>query len=217
MRIGVFDSGIGGEAIARDIKLAFPDAKIVTVNDRRNVPYGNRTAEDIIRLTNSALQPLLKGRFDYIVIACNTATATSIDWLRTVYPSQTFIGLEPMIKPASELSMSGKIAVFATPATLASNRFTSLKKEYLVEKTCIEPDCSSWAKMIEDTQVNESQIQQTIELVLSKGVDIIVLACTHYHWIRELIKELVNDRAIVIDPSDAIVNRIKQLTADLPH
>lgn len=213
MRIGVFDSGVGGEAVARDLALAFSDSTIVTVNDRKNVPYGSRPAEEIIRLTDAALQPLLTGQFDYIVIACNTATAVAIEWLRRNYPSQIFIGLEPMVKPAAEQTKTGAIAILATPATLSSDRYKKLKKEYLNGKECIEPDCSAWAAMIEDSDINELHIQQTVESVLSKGADVIVLACTHYHWIRELIENIVDGRAAIIDPSTAIARRIKQLEA----
>lgn len=209
MRIGIFDSGIGGEAIARDIALAFADATIVTVNDKDNVPYGNRPAEEIIRLTHSAVQPLLVGRFDYIVIACNTATAIAIEWLRSTHPSQTFIGLEPMVKPAAAQTKTGTIAVLATSATLSSDRYKNLKKEYLREKECIEPDCSAWATMIEDSDINELHIEQTIESVLGRGADVIVLACTHYHWIRGLIESIVDGRATVIDPSEAIIRQLK--------
>ena len=213
MRIGIFDSGIGGEAIARDLARAFSDSTIMTVNDRKNVPYGSRKAEEIIRLTNTAIQPLLLGNYDYIVIACNTATAVAIEWLRAKYPSQVFIGLEPMVKPAALLTHSKVVAICATPATLASDRYNDLKKEYL-DITCIEPDCASWATMIEDSQVHESYIRQEIESSIAQGADVIVLACTHYHWIRELIETIVRDRAIVIDPSQAIIDRIRLLEVD---
>jgi len=213
MRIGIFDSGIGGEAIARDLARAFSDSTIMTVNDRKNVPYGSRKAEEIIRLTNTAIQPLLLGNYDYIVIACNTATAVAIEWLRAKYPSQVFIGLEPMVKPAALLTHSKVVAICATPATLASDRYNDLKKEY-IDITCIEPDCASWATMIEDSQVHESYIRQEIESSIAQGADVIVLACTHYHWIRELIETIVRDRAIVIDPSQAIIDRIRLLEVD---
>ena len=217
LRIGVFDSGIGGEAVAHTLATAFPIAEITSVNDKRNVPYGDRTPEEIIMLTNKALQPLFEGNFDYVVIACNTATAAAIEWLRSTYPTQVFIGLEPMVKPASELTISNTIAVLATHATLSSERYLNLKKEYLIDKKCIEPDCSSWAKMIEDTDINELNIQQTVDFALSEGADVIVLACTHYHWIRELIENQVNGRAAIIDPSEAIVNRIIELTTGVQH
>ena len=214
MRIGVFDSGVGGEAVAHDLAIAFANADIITVNDRKHVPYGNRPAEEIIKLTDAAIQPLLLGNNDYIVIACNTATAIAIEWLRATYPSQRFIGLEPMIKPATELTKSGIFAIFATPATLASIRYQNLRKNYLYGKICLEPDCSSWASMIENSTIDEAQIQQTVESILADSADVIVLACTHYHWIRELIEQVVDGRAIIIDPSNAIIQRIKQLEAD---
>ena len=217
MRIGVFDSGIGGKAVAHDLAITFANANIVTINDREHVPYGSRSADEIISLTNEAIQPLILGSYDYIVIACNTATAVAIEWLRAAYPSQVFIGLEPMVKPAASLTTTKALAICATPATLASDRYNALKKAYFKEITCIEPDCSSWASMIENSDINESLIAQTIESVLADGADVIVLACTHYHWIRELIERIADGRAAIIDPSEAVAKRIKQLEADSPQ
>ena len=210
MRIGVFDSGIGGEAVAASLAISIPDAVITTVNDKAHVPYGNRDQEDIIKLTNAALQPLL-GKQDVIVIACNSATAAAIEWLRATYPNQLFVGLEPMVKPAAELSRSGIIAVCATPATLSSPRYTALKKKYLGSTICLEPNCRNWASMIETSTVDHSIIELEIKDVIESGADVIVLACTHYHWIRSLIEEIAEERAIVLDPSEAIANRIMSL------
>jgi len=210
MRIGVFDSGIGGEAVAASLALSIPDAIITTVNDKAHVPYGNRDQQDIINLTNLALQPLL-GNQDIIVIACNSATAAAIEWLRATYPDQIFVGLEPMVKPAVEQSRTGIIAVCATPATLASQRYTTLKKKYLDDTICLEPNCRNWASMIESSTIDRSIIEIEIDDVLQSGADVIVLACTHYHWIRSLIEEIVKGRATVLDPSEAIANRIISL------
>src|SRR5688500_4451990 len=121
MKLGIFDSGIGGEAVAASLHAAFPAAEIVTVNDREHLPYGDRTAEDITALTDAAIQPLLAGNCDVIVIACNSATAAAIETLRARYPEQLFVGLEPMIKPAAAMTKTGTIAVCATPATLGSD------------------------------------------------------------------------------------------------
>jgi glutamate racemase len=210
MRIGVFDSGIGGEAVAASLALSLPDAIITTVNDKTHVPYGDRDQKDIIMLTDAALQPLL-GNQDIIVIACNSATAAAIEWLRTTYPNQLFVGLEPMVKPAVEQSRSGIIAVCATPATLASSRYMALKKKYLGNTICLEPNCRNWASMIETSTIDHSIIEIEINDVIQSGADVIVLACTHYHWIRSLIEDVVKDRAIVLDPSQAIAKRIISL------
>ena len=116
MKIGVFDSGIGGEAVAAALRHTFPEAVVTTVNDHNNVPYGSKSPEEIIRLTDTALQPLREDNCDVIVLACNTATAVAIETLRSRYPSQFFIGIEPMVKTAASITKTDEIAVCATPA-----------------------------------------------------------------------------------------------------
>jgi glutamate racemase len=211
MKLGVFDSGIGGEAVARSLQESFPDAEMVLADDRDHLPYGDRTQEDIARLTDAAIQPLLAARCDVIVIACNSATAAAIETLRARYPGQLFIGLEPMLKPAALQTKTGIIAVCATPATLSSDRYLSLKKTYTDQVRVLEPDCSEWARIIEDNDVNEAKIERTIETLCDEGADVIVLACTHYHWISEVIERTARGRAVVLLPSEAIARRVSQL------
>jgi glutamate racemase len=209
MKLGVFDSGIGGEAVAQALQRRFPDATITSVNDKENVPYGDKSHEEIRALTDAAIELLLGN--DVIVIACNSATASAIEWLRERYPTQLFIGLEPMIKPAAVATKSNVIAVCATPATLTSERYRTLKDTYAQDVTVLEPDCSTWAKMIEDNTVNERQIADQITQLIDQKADVIVLGCTHYHWIKDDILKLTQDRAAVIDPSDAIADRVADL------
>lgn len=211
MKLGIFDSGIGGEAVAASLRAAFPNAEIVNVDDREHLPYGDRSPEDITALTDTAIQPLLAGNCDIIVIACNSATAAAIKTLRARYPEQLFIGLEPMLKPAVAMTKTGTIAVCATPATLNSAHYARLRETYESDVTILEPDCSTWARIIEDNEVNENHIEETVEAVCSAGADVIVLACTHYHWIREVIERAAAGRADVIEPSAAIADRVRSL------
>jgi glutamate racemase len=211
MKLGVFDSGIGGRAVAASLQLYFPEAELMIVDDHENVPYGSKTPQQILALTDAAIQPLLAARCDIIILACNSASAAAIEELRRRYPSQSFIGLEPMVKPAAALTKSGTIAVCATPATLASERYHRLVKKYGQDVRILEPDCSQWATMIENNQVNRAQIEQTINGCCEQGADVIVLACTHYHWIKDLIAEVAAGRAAVIEPSEAIGRRVKQI------
>lgn len=211
MKLGIFDSGIGGEVVALSLKCAFPEAEILTVNDREHVPYGSRSANEITHLTDLAIQPLLHASCDIIILACNSATAAAIETLRQRYPSQQFIGLEPMIKTAAAKSKHGIIAMCATPATLASERYRRLVSQHGSNLTVIEPDCSTWAAMIEANQLNTAHIQQTIAAVCEQGADVIVLGCTHYHWIKDRIEKHAAGRAIVIEPSDAIARRVRAL------
>lgn len=211
MKLGIFDSGIGGEAVAASLRLAFPQATILTVNDKVHVPYGNKSAETIVSLTDAAIQPLLRAGCDSIVLACNTATAAAIEILRARYPEQKFIGLEPMVKTAAALTKSKIVAICATPATLSSERYRHLVSKFGTNLKILEPDCSDWASMIEHNQVEHDKIATIINDLCKQGADVIVLGCTHYHWIKELITSVAENRAKVIDPSDAIARRVEHL------
>lgn len=208
MKIGVFDSGIGGEAVAATLQGTFTGATIITVNDRKNVPYGSKSPDEVRRLTETAIQPLLSANCDVIILACNTATALAISYLRSTYPQQHFIGIEPMIKSAADATKSNIIAVCATPATLASDRYAELIQAYGKHLHIIEPDCSNWAYLIENNQLNRSHIEHTITSLCKNGTDVIVLGCTHYHWIKELIIEIAHGQAVVLEPSEAIARRV---------
>jgi glutamate racemase len=216
MKLGVFDSGIGGQAIANSLRVSFPDAEFMVVNDHENVPYGSKTPEQITTQTNIAIQPLLAAACDIIILACNSASAAAIDELRKRYPTQPFIGLEPMVKPAAERTRTGTIAVCATPATLASDRYHRLVNKYGQGIHIIEPDCREWATMIENNRINRIVIEGAINSCCEQGADVIVLACTHYHWIKDLVTEIAAGRAEVIEPSEAIGRRIKQILNAYP-
>jgi glutamate racemase len=181
MKLGIFDSGIGGEAVATALRATFPQANIITVNDEAHVPYGDKTQKEVIHLTTAAIQPLLIAQCDVIILACNTATMAAIDTLRGRYPAQKFIGIEPMVKTAATLTKTSTVAVCATPVTLASRRYRELKKRYAATLTVLEPDCSQWASMIQNNQINHEKIERTIATVCENGADVIVLGCTHYH------------------------------------
>ncbi len=211
LKIGVFDSGIGGKSIADTLQADFPAAEIIYVDDKKNVPYGSRSLDEIIRLTDAAIQPLLSVGCDVIVLACNTATAAAIEKLREKYPTTPFVGLEPMVKSASEITKSGIVAICATPFTIASERYRNLKEKYATNIRVIEPDCSDWAYLIEHNQIDTAKIDAIINGACSAGADVIVLACTHYHWIKEEVIALTNGRAVVLDPSEAISRQVRQI------
>lgn len=209
LTIGVFDSGIGGEAVAETLRQAFPDAAITTVNDRLHIPYGDKSPEEVQVLTDAAIQPLLG--HDIVVIACNTATMLALPFLRTAYPEQEFVGIEPMLQSAANLTKSGVVCVCATPATLASMRYSELKHRYGASIRIIEPDCSKWAQLIEQNEINEHFVRTSLKPALEQATDVVVLGCTHYHWIKDLIETIVSGHADVLEPSEVVVHRIKLL------
>ena len=213
MRIGIFDSGIGGEAVAKTLRQLLPNAEIIPVNDHNNMPYGDRSPTEIIQLTKNALQPLLDKKCDAIIIACNTATTVAISDLRLTYPDINFIGIEPMVKPASMITLTRHIAVCATAGTLKSDRYNHLKELWAKNIEVIEPDCSNWAELIENNKSDEIDINSFVESISNHNVDVIVLGCTHYHWIKQRIINAVGPNVTVLEPSDAIAERVKRLLA----
>ena len=207
--IGVFDSGIGGLSVANAIKEAFPEYRVEYREDTKNVPYGTKTADQIYGFVKPILDDLAK-TCDVIVIACNTVTTTLIDRLRKEI-AVPIIGIEPMVKPASQLTASKIIAVCATPTTLGSPRYDYLKRQYAKNIMVIEPDCSDWSELIEQNEISEQKILEDIEPALKAGADVIVLGCTHYHWIEKEIDEIVGNKATVLQPEQAIITRLKVL------
>lgn len=211
MKIGVFDSGIGGKAVALRLGELLPDAEIICIDDHENVPYGNRSDSEIIALSRLAIQPLVDAGCDAVVIACNTVTTVAITHLRAAYPTMNFIGIEPMVKPAATKTKSKKIAILATDATLSSSSYHLLKQTWAQGITVIEPDTTDWATLIEAGQSEDVPIEDTVFQLIEAGVDIIVLACTHYHWLKERAVSAAGSHADILEPSDAIGSRVIDL------
>lgn len=212
--IGVFDSGLGGMSVARAIKQDMPDNTVIFRDDASHLPYGNKTPAELLGFVVPILQEMVEAGCEAIVLACNTVTTTIIDELRE-HISVPLVGIEPMIKPAAKLSKTGIIAVCATPTTLASQRYEWLKETYAPDTTVLEPDCSDWAFMIETKRVDQEKVRARIDEVCKEGADVIVLGCTHYHWIEEIINDIAATRAIVIQPETAIIAQLKRVIAGL--
>jgi glutamate racemase len=214
MKIGVFDSGVGGLSVANAIKSALPVHETVLREDKANLPYGTKSPEQLYALVLPILERMVEEGCEIIVIACNTVTTNIIAELRAAL-TVPLIGIEPMIKPAAERTQSSIIAVFATPATLRSRRYAWLKAEYAAGVEVLEPDVSDWAEMIERNTINRDKIAKIIDTVLQKNADVVVLGCTHYHWIEALIEELVAGKAEVLQPEQAVIARLTAMISPL--
>lgn len=214
MKVGVFDSGVGGLSVANAIEKALPHNEVLFVNDVQHVPYGTKSPEEIRSFVVPILQKLVDDGCQVIVIACNTVTTTIIEDLRTVI-SVPLIGMEPMVKPAAELSKTGKIAICATPTTLSSTRYKWLKETYAKNVEVLEPDCSDWSHLIETKQIDKQHIHEQISSVCEQGADVIVLGCTHYHWIEDIITEEAKGRATIIQPEKPVIEQLTRVIAQL--
>lgn len=214
MKIGVFDSGIGGKSVAVAIERALPTDEIIFVNDIEHVPYGTRTPEEIFSFVVPIFTQLIDQGCSVIVVACNTVSTTLITKLRETF-NVPLIGIEPMVKPAAQITKSKIITVCATPTTLASQRYQALKLEFAKGIEVIEPDCSEWSSLIEQNEITESKIAEDILPSIALGSDVIVLGCTHYHWIEPEIREVVGDRAVILQPEEAVVEQLKRVIEQL--
>ncbi|OVE78579.1 glutamate racemase [bacterium G20] len=214
VKIGVFDSGVGGLSVVRAIQKALPDIEIVYKDDAEHVPYGTRSIEEIYGFVQPIFKSFVDEGCEVIVVACNTVTTNLIERLRAELPVP-LIGMEPMVKPAATASKTRVIAVCATPRTLQSERYKWLKQQFAQGVKVIEPDCSDWTAMVENNRVDREKIAKIVNDVCQAGADQIVLGCTHYHWIEQLIKDLAAGRAQVIQPEAAVIAQLKRVLKEL--
>jgi len=214
MKIGVFDSGVGGLSVVRAIRQAMPSVEVIFKNDAEHVPYGTKSLSEIYNYTLPILYSLVNEGAKVIVIACNTVTTNFINELREELPVP-LIGMEPMIKPAATASRSKIIAVCATPRTLESHRYQWLKQQFASGVKVLEPDCSDWAVMIEQNNIDRQKISDLVNALCQQGADQIVLGCTHYHWIEQIIRDAAKGRAVVNQPEQPVIDQLKRVTAQL--
>ncbi len=214
VKIGVFDSGVGGLSVVNAIHNELPDLEIIYKDDKQHVPYGTRSIPQIYDFIKPIFQQFTNEQCRVVVVACNTVTTNLISDLRQEFQFP-LVGMEPMVKPAAEKTKTGVIAVCATPRTLSSDRYQWLKAEYANNIKVFEPDCSDWALLIQNNQLNKDKIAKTINQCIKRNADQIVLGCTHYHWIQDVIEDIADGRAEVIQPEDAMIKQLKTVLQQL--
>ena len=214
--IGVFDSGVGGLTILREIRNALPRENLVYVADAGHLPYGDKSL-DFVRDRGFALAEFLVGLgAKAIVVACNTATAAAIDPLRERY-AIPFIGVEPAVKPAVAESRSGIIGVLATSTTLKSSRYASLVARFGQGRQILEQPCAGLADHIEqgklDDAATEDLVRGFVAPLLAAGADTIVLGCTHYPLIAHIVRRIAGPGVQVIENGTAVARELSRQLA----
>ena len=184
--IGIFDSGIGGTSIWKEVVKLVPNENTIYLADSKNAPYGEKSSEEIIALSIKNTEFLISKGCKLIIVACNTATTNAIDYLRENY-TIPFIGIEPAIKPAALLSKTGAIGILATKGTLSSKLFEKTTKEYTKNITTIEQDGEGLVPLIEEGKLNSPEINELLTTylkpMLNFNIDHLVLGCTHYPYL----------------------------------
>lgn len=211
--IGVFDSGVGGLSVLREIRKLLPHENLLYVADSAHIPYGDKSARFIEGRSLAITEFLLNRGAKAIVVACNTASGAAVATLRTRF-AVPIVAMEPAIKPAMQLTRSGVVGVLATSRTLASEKFTSLLSRFgRGAKVHLQP-CSGLVERVESGALSDGDtralLEQYLQPLLRRGADTIVLGCTHYPFLRPLIETIAGPEVTIVDPSPAVARELRR-------
>lgn len=215
--VGVFDSGIGGLSVLRELVKALPDESFVYFADRAHLPYGEKSLDAVGGYARAVVRFFLQIPVKMVVIACNTASAAALRPLREEYPEMLFVGMEPAVKPAAEHTRTGKVGVLATAGTLRGAPYAGVVERFARGVEVREQPCPGLAALIEngaDAETLRAKLAAWIAPLRAAGIDQLALACTHYPLVLPLIREIAGDGINVIDPAPAIARQAGKLLAE---
>lgn len=209
--LGVLDSGVGGLSVLRHLRAQLPAERLLYFADQAHIPYGPRPPEEVRAFSAGITRFLQRRRAKLIVVACNTASAAALDFLRERFPRLPIVGMEPAVKPAAALTRSGKVGVLATPSTLNSHRYAALMARFAGGIEVHEDPCVGLVQLIEagklDAPETRALLQRVVDPMLAAGVDTLVLGCTHYPFIRPLLEEIAGEGVAILDPAPAVARQ----------
>jgi len=213
--IGIFDSGVGGLSVLRAILAQMPEESVIYFGDQEHIPYGPRRMEQIRVFSEAITRFLLGQNAKIIVVACNTASAAALKFLREKFPDVSFVGMEPAVKPAAEQTLSGKVGVLATPATFQGALYASVVERFANGVQLFQNTCPGLVQQIEQGNLRGEETRRILEAALSpmleKNIDTVVLGCTHYPFVIPLIQQIVGDRVRVIDPAPSVAKQVRRV------
>ncbi len=227
--IAVFDSGVGGLSVWREIVRLMPDEPILYLADQAHVPYGPRSLAEVRDLTTRCVTWLIGRGCTPVVIACNTASAAALHHVRRLFPGVPFVGMEPAVKPAASYTHTGVIGVLATQATFQGELFASVVMRFASHVRVIEQPCPGWVSLVEgaaalgDGVLENCQplVEHAVVPLLDAGADSLVLGCTHFPFLAPAIRRCIdawaarrepNYEITLIDPSEAVARQVVRIT-----
>jgi glutamate racemase len=217
--IGLFDSGVGGLSVWREVVALLPQARTVYVADQTHAPYGSRQLAEVQVFSEGITRFLLEAGAQLIVLACNTASAAALYYLRACFPYVPFVGMEPAVKPAVAQTRSGVIGVLATPATFEGELFANLLDRYAGSARVLTQTCPGLVEAVEagalDTPETEARLRGCLEPLLAAGIDQLVLGCTHYPFLSPLIVRIVGNSVALLDPAPAVARQTARVWAQM--
>ena len=213
--IGIFDSGVGGLSVLKEIRILLPSLPVFYFADQGHIPYGSRELTEIQAFSASITRFLLARRAKLIVVACNAASAAALLYLRQNFPAIPFVGMEPAVKPAAESTRTGRVGILATPATFQGKLYASVVERFASGVTILQDTCPGLVSQIEKGDLTGRETQMILENALlpmkEQGIDTVVLGCTHYPFVIPLIKQIVGPDVRVIDPAPAVARQVARV------
>lgn len=212
--IAVFDSGVGGISVLRELIKVMPNEDYIYYGDSKNAPYGMKTKEEVRSLTIAAAEYLFAQGAKGLVVACNTATSAAVKVLRELYPDVPLVGIEPAVKPAATLKPNGRVLVMATPMTIREEKFQKLMAKYEDLAEIIPLPCPGLMDFVERGDLHSEDFRRYLEELLFvhriHPVDSVVLGCTHYPFAKELIQEILGPDVKVYDGGEGTAREMKR-------
>lgn len=212
--IGIFDSGVGGLSVFREIVRILPEEKYIYWSDNAHCPYGEKSRDYIIDRARAVTSFLIEQGADIIVVACNTATAAAISTLREEFPVP-FIGMEPAVKPAAQATRSGVVGVLATAGTLKATKYIDTRAKWAHDVKIVEHIGQGFVELVEKGNVSgpeaESIVEKSVRPLIEAGADTIVLGCTHYPFLAETIMKAAGTPVTLIDPAPAVAKHLMEV------
>ena len=206
--IGIFDSGVGGLTVLRQIQVKLPRENLLYFADQAHVPYGPRPDAEVQQFSLEISRFLINQGAKIIVVACNTASAAALDYLRRTIPDIAFVGMEPAIKPGAGETKNGRVGVLATVGTFDSRRYANLMTRFAREVTVFEDTCTGLVERIEAGDLDSPEtmwiLSSALTPMLKEEIDTLVLGCTHYPFVLQLIEQIVGLAVSIIDPAPAV-------------
>lgn len=214
--IGVYDSGFGGLSVWREIHRRLPEESLLYLGDGKNCPYGGRSREEITAFAREAVGRLIGEGVKMVVVGCNTATTAAVDALRAEWPDIPIVGLEPAVKPACLSSRTRRIAVLATAHSLQSDMFLNTARRYAADVEVIKVEGRGFVELVEASEEDSPKagrlVREVVEPLLDKGIDRIVLGCTHYPFLVPQIERVIAGSDIeIVDSGEAVARRVEWL------
>lgn len=214
--IGIYDSGLGGLTVWREVRRVLPQESLVYLGDGKNCPYGSLPREQIRELADAAVAHLVQAGCKMVVVACNTATAAAIDFLRKKYAPMPIVGMEPAVKPACMNTRSGVVGVLATERSLDGDMFRRTAERYGRNVEVITALGRGFVELVEQNREQspeaEACVREALSGMLARGADQIVLGCTHYPFLLPVLERITAGRGVtIVDPSPAVARHAGQL------